>query len=47
MKTFTVTFKDEIKAKTEGNAYDDLLNYLQQCVDNGDVTAFNFKEVTK
>ena len=37
-----ITFKDSIEADTEEMAYNKLLEYLANCVHNGDVTAFNF-----
>lgn len=44
--TFKVTFQDEIMdCSSEINAYESLLAYLRECVKNGDVTAFEFKEV--
>lgn len=43
--TYTITFKDTIDAETEEQAYDKLLEYLKKCVDNGDVTAFNFDKM--
>lgn len=43
MKTFTVTFTDEIEAETEQEAYHKLLEYLADCAQYGDVTAFDFK----
>jgi uncharacterized protein YciU (UPF0263 family) len=42
---FKVTFRDEIEAKTEEDAYDILLSYLAECVNAGDVMAFDFKEI--
>jgi hypothetical protein len=39
---YKIIFNDEIEANSEDDAYDKLLEYLQDCVDNGDVTAFNF-----
>ncbi len=45
MKTFRVTFVDDITAKTEEGAYIILLNYLRDCAEYGDATAFQFEEV--
>lgn len=45
MKTFRVTFVDDITAKTEEGAYTILLNYLRDCAEYGDATAFQFEEV--
>ena len=45
MKTFRVQFVDEITAKTEEGAYIILLNYLRDCAEYGDATAFQFEEV--
>lgn len=43
MKTYKVTFVDEIEAETEEEAYHKLLVYLSECVQYDDVTAFDFK----
>ena len=45
MKTFKVTFVDEIQADNEEDAYENLLIYLQDVVKFEDVTAFEFTEV--
>jgi hypothetical protein len=43
---FEITFKDIFeRVENEEQAYDILLDYLKECVENGDVTAFEFKEV--
>ena len=47
MKTFKVTFVDEIVAESEEQAYCILLKYLTGCVEYEDVTAFDFKEMKK
>ena len=44
MKYFTVTFTDEFRGNTEEEVYDELLKYLQECVVNGDITAFDIVE---
>ena len=44
-KEFKITFKDNFKGKSAEDCYGKLLDYLQKCVVNGDVTAFNFKEI--
>lgn len=44
LKTYTVTFKDTFKARGEDGAFDVFLSYLTECVNNGDITAFDFKE---
>lgn len=41
---YKVSFQDEIEAETPEKAYDEILAYLQDCVENGDVTAFNFTD---
>jgi hypothetical protein len=49
-RVYEVTFREEFIVRDEEQAYDDLLFYLQSCVNNGDVTAFNFhhlKDQTK
>jgi|TARA_B110000438_G_scaffold31065_1_gene30558 hypothetical protein len=45
-KKFEITFYDEVEAEKVEDVYEWLLNYMQQCVRNGDVEAFNFKEVS-
>lgn len=44
---FEVTYRDEYKADSEEEAYDKLLSYLQEVVENQDVTAFTFVNLTK
>ena len=44
MKTFTVTYRDQIQAETEEQAWDELLTYLKDCVRFEDVTGFEFTE---
>lgn len=39
---YKISFQDEIEANNPEEAYDELLSYLQDCVENGDVTAFSF-----
>tara|TARA_R100001509_G_C4708313_1_gene162422 strand:+ start:45 stop:236 length:192 start_codon:yes stop_codon:yes gene_type:complete len=50
MKRFRVTYLDEWEmpdnAKEE-DVYDKFLEYLADCVKNGDVTAFDFEEVVE
>lgn len=41
---YKVTFQDEIEAETIEDAFDQLLEYLKDCVNMGDVTAFTFKD---
>lgn len=45
MKTFRVSFVDDITAETEEAAYLILLNYLRDCAEYGDATAFQFEEI--
>jgi hypothetical protein len=40
---FKINFTDEIVASCEEAAYEELLRYLQEVVDNEDVSAFNFE----
>ena len=43
---FEITFKDVFDGvDNEEQAYDVLLDYLNECVEKGDVTAFDFKEI--
>ncbi len=44
MKNYRVTFNDNFKASDEDGAFDVFLAYLTDCVNNGDITAFDFKE---
>lgn len=46
MKKFMVTFKDVFEAETEDQCYDKLREYLTDCVNFGDVTAFEFEDIT-
>ena len=45
MKKFEITYKDEIEVESEEDAYEWLLQYLNECVRNGDVSVFNFYEI--
>ena len=45
MKTYRVTFIDNVTANSEEEAYDALLHYMGQCVKYQDVTCFTFEEV--
>jgi uncharacterized protein YciU (UPF0263 family) len=45
MKKFKVTFVEEIECEDEEQAYDILLEILNETVKAEDVTAFNFKEI--
>jgi len=44
MKTYTVNCDFLIEAESEEEAYENLLEYLAECVRYGDVTVFDFKE---
>ena len=41
---YKVSFIDIFEADSEENCYNHLLKYLSECVENKDVTAFNFIE---
>ena len=45
MKKFKVTFRDEIEAESEEEAYKNILNFCAMVYNSGDVTAFKFEEV--
>ena len=48
MMKFKITFKDIFdNVQSEKQAYDVLLDYLNDCVKHEDVTAFNFEEITE
>ena len=47
MKKYKITFTDEFECLNEEHSYETLLNYLKECVQNEDVTAFEFKEVNQ
>lgn len=47
MSQYKVAFKDSFYASTEEEAYEIFKVYLKQCVDYGDVSAFEFKPLTK
>ena len=44
-KKFVVKFNDWIEADTEEEAWDKWLDYLAECVEDKDVTVFDFEEV--
>jgi hypothetical protein len=41
---YKITFNDEIEAETLEDAFDQLLDYLKDCVNMEDVTAFTFTD---
>jgi hypothetical protein len=43
LKRFRVYYIDEVIAETEEDAYEKTLEYLSDCVKNGDVSAFNYE----
>jgi hypothetical protein len=43
VKRFRVYYIDEVIAETEEDAYEKTLEYLNDCVKNGDVSAFNYE----
>jgi len=45
LKRFRVYYIDEVEAETEEGAYDQTLEYLSDCVKNGDVSAFNYEHI--
>jgi hypothetical protein len=45
MKKFKVTFRDEIEAESEEEAYKNILNFCAMVYNSSDVTAFKFEEV--
>lgn len=45
MKKFKITFVDEFECENEEQAYDILLDYLNDVVHQEDVTAFKFEVV--
>jgi len=47
MKTYKVTFYDEIEANTPEEAYAKLVKYLIECAAYNDVDAFSFEELQK
>lgn len=47
MKNYRVTFNDNFKASGEDGVFDVFLAYLTECVNNGDVTAFEFNECAR
>ena len=44
-REFVVTCDFVVEAANEREAYEELLKYLAECVQYGDVTAFEFEEV--
>jgi hypothetical protein len=47
MKKYTVTLPDVIEARNETEAWDVFLEYIAECSHMGDVTCFDFVEVTE
>jgi hypothetical protein len=45
IKRFRVYYIDEVVAETEEEAYDKTLEYLRDCVKNGDVSLFNYEYI--
>ena len=45
MKKFKVTFRDEIEAESEEEAYKNILNFCAMVYNSSDVTAFKFEEI--
>ena len=45
MKKFRITFRDEIEAESEEDAYKNIRDYCARVYNSGDVTAFQFQEV--
>ena len=47
MKKFKVTFRDEIEAESEEEAYKNIRDFCAMVYNSSDVTAFKFEEVKK
>ena len=47
MSQYKISFKDSLYASSLDEAYETFKVYLKQCVDYGDVSAFDFKPLTK
>ena len=45
MKKFKVTFRDEIEAESEEQAYKNIRDFCAMVYNSSDVTAFKFEEV--
>jgi hypothetical protein len=43
MKRYRVFYIDEVQANSEEEAYEETLKYLQDCIKNQDVSAFNYE----
>lgn len=43
---FQIHFHDEVEAESEEQAIDEFLDYLAECVKFGDVTPFEFQEMS-
>lgn len=41
---FEISFRDIVCGESEEEVYKDLLEYLAECVKNGDVTAFSVEQ---
>jgi hypothetical protein len=42
MAKYEIVFRDEVEADSIESVYDDFLEYLADCVRDGDVSAFQF-----
>tara|TARA_Y100001937_G_scaffold48660_1_gene67787 strand:- start:82 stop:264 length:183 start_codon:yes stop_codon:yes gene_type:complete len=45
MKKFKVTFRDEIEAESEEEAYKNIRDFCAMVYNSSDVTAFKFEEI--
>ena len=45
MKKFKVTFRDEIEAESEEEAYKNIRDFCASVYNSGDLTAFLFEEI--
>ena len=45
MKKFKVTFRDEIEAESEQEAYKNIRDFCAMVYNSSDVTAFKFEEI--
>ena len=45
MKRYRVFYIDEVEANSEEEAYDQTLNYLEDCIKYQDVSAFGYEYI--
>ena len=45
MKKFKITYNDKFECIDEEHAYETLLNYLKECIENQELLSFKIEEI--